>query len=1031
MVGNGGIFTENIDEVILGLLKLEDGGAVTYQTYYDRIKKKLMMARMGGSELPHEEDQLLRDELKRIRLIQDKTKVFKIKSKPRNNSTPPPPRSGSSGAPNSSAIVKAKKGKLGFQDLSIKRVNVTDVTQPTVRAPKDSIYDVLVRIDGLVESILQTLTQTSRLDARNRERERIRGEESGRKGRERRLESKGGLRPIVEAVKKIMAPFQSIWDRIVNFFVNVFFGKIAVSLFKWLADPENKGKVKSIIRFLKDWWPALVGGYLLFGTSFGKLIRTIIPSVTRFIFQLGKVAIPRLLTFVRNPFVAGTLLFTAGATIPALFPGNVNEKERKTRNAPGSKEEKIRKLEEQKANLNFFEKLQGKGSEIDEQIQYLKTGNTKSYGFAGGGYAGKLKKLLHRDQKPNSSSRLIRGPGGPTGDKIPAMLSDGEFVMSAAAVKKHGIQKLEAMNAAAGGTNTPRVINGRTYAAGGGFISKNSDESQNESRSDDISNIKKFIKNKLGFDVDRPSTWGSTLGKGNNTTSGPFKTPTGSIFTDPSGALSRIVGGGMRLPGIPSGGMRLPGIPSGGMRLPGIPSGGMRLPKNLSLPSGMRLPETPKMLDEILKNVDSAPFRDAAVAFIKHNIGGYGGPLSELDLSNESRLEIRKAIERAKKRTSTEIRKAEMKIAELESSGATKTLQGKIALATQRSFLNKLRKGIIRVQYTDYRDEKGGVSKDARNVKLILGQFWAHSRSKKEGGGYRIEDKYDFKNLTVKDAKTGKERDMTNDELWNNIVMDKTKSLKQKLQAIYLLNPLKGRGDVDMVLGGKRTAREATGLIGSKTLFGSMIGLSGMAPPENQKFLESQRPWWDKLGVFGGGAAEIERRNEQSRTRNQRELETQRPWWDKFGTFGGTAAERRRQSEQRKQQFLPTGMGGKYDFSSQRQREAQNKRRLESQRPWWDKFGVFGGATAEQRRRQQQQQQARISRSTSRSTTTTPPRPPSTRRSSGRTTTTTVRSGGNRSGGSNRNGSTTPRFSSSHGRSSGRMVSASAYGIYR
>ena len=35
---------------------------------------------------------------------------------------------------------------------------------------------------------------------------------------------------------------------------------------------------------------------------------------------------------------------------------------------------------------------------------------------------------------------LITGPGGERGDKIPAMLSDGEFVVNAAAVRGIGIQ---------------------------------------------------------------------------------------------------------------------------------------------------------------------------------------------------------------------------------------------------------------------------------------------------------------------------------------------------------------------------------------------------------------------------------------------------------------------------------------------------------------------------------------------------------------------------------------------------------------
>lgn len=60
------------------------------------------------------------------------------------------------------------------------------------------------------------------------------------------------------------------------------------------------------------------------------------------------------------------------------------------------------------------------------------------------------------------------------------------------------------------------------------------------------------------------------------------------------------------------------------------------------------------------------------------------------------------------------------------------------------------------------------------------------------------------------------------------------KSTQQRLQALHQLNPLKGKGDVDMILGGKRTAAESWGLSASKTLLGGMLGISGK-PKESQK----------------------------------------------------------------------------------------------------------------------------------------------------------------------------------------------------
>jgi len=54
----------------------------------------------------------------------------------------------------------------------------------------------------------------------------------------------------------------------------------------------------------------------------------------------------------------------------------------------------------------------------------------------------------------------VRGPGGPTSDQIPAMLSNGEYVLRAAAVQRLGVGFLDAVN----GGSTRRVA---AFAAGG------------------------------------------------------------------------------------------------------------------------------------------------------------------------------------------------------------------------------------------------------------------------------------------------------------------------------------------------------------------------------------------------------------------------------------------------------------------------------------------------------------------------------------------------------------------------------------
>ena len=627
---------------------------------------------------------------------------------------------------------------------------------------------------------------------------------------------------IAKTAEKIIAPVKSLLDRILEFIGTVILGRIVFKIIEWMGDPKNASKVKSIIRFVKDWWPALIGSYILFGTTFGRFVRGMTGMLGRFIFQVGKVAIPQLLRFIRTPVGAGALLFGAGAAIPAMFPGTVDEQERKAKAKPGTTEEKIRALEQQKANLNILQKMQGVGSEIDEQIYSLKTGKTKAY--AGGGFV----------------NGFVSGEKGV--DKIPAMLSDGEFVMSRGAVAKYGVDTLEAMNAAGGGTNQPKIVSGIPHAYGGGLFGKDPGEGGVTTNTpfvkDPFGAISRFIKFKFGADVGKQSTWGvPTIPQRGSQP----KVSSGSLITDPVGAVARIANNmGIRTPDVST---------STSSKQPSSGSGSNVFTRVMdavrSKTSGSGKPEAKtgekgffQELQEKLTGSGAATYRDAGSIYAKQMLGGFGGPVSERDLSKESQAELQKAIQRAKKRTGSEISKAEAKIKELRAQGAK---DGNPALETQKSFLKKLKAGGIRVQYADYADEKGQMSESAKNAKNILGQFWANQRSKEEGGGYRVEDKYDFDMFKKKDEKSGKMRDMNMGELLKEGVFGKGKTVQQRLQAAYLLNPFRGKGDVDMVLGGKRTTAESLGLTGSKTLLGGMLGISGN-PQAKQAQLAKKQP---------------------------------------------------------------------------------------------------------------------------------------------------------------------------------------------
>ena len=58
-------------------------------------------------------------------------------------------------------------------------------------------------------------------------------------------------------------------------------GRAFQSFINWFSDPANKEKVASMFRFLKDFWPAILGGLALFFTPLGGFVKGIFGIVTK------------------------------------------------------------------------------------------------------------------------------------------------------------------------------------------------------------------------------------------------------------------------------------------------------------------------------------------------------------------------------------------------------------------------------------------------------------------------------------------------------------------------------------------------------------------------------------------------------------------------------------------------------------------------------------------------------------------------------------------------------------------------------
>ena len=122
--------------------------------------------------------------------------------------------------------------------------------------------------------------------------------------------------------------------------------------------------------------------------------------------------------------------------------------------------------------------LGGGGGGLDsltEQAKVKTTGSAIRDALSGDdGRSRRAKQFNDADQFLSGGGKVQRFSGGGKADArgtdtVPAMLTPGEFVMSRGAVQKWGVDTLEGMNAAGGGTNKPKIAE-RVYAAGGGVI---------------------------------------------------------------------------------------------------------------------------------------------------------------------------------------------------------------------------------------------------------------------------------------------------------------------------------------------------------------------------------------------------------------------------------------------------------------------------------------------------------------------------------------------------------------------------------
>jgi hypothetical protein len=296
-------------------------------------------------------------------------------------------------------IIKSQQSDLGEKLKSLDPVG----------SPLETSIQTIV--DSLT-SIQQTLIDQQDLDKGKEDDADIDAEQDKRDAKEGAREGGGIGEGLKKTGEKMLAPVKKSFGSIMDWIKKFFMAKAVMMFMNWFSDPANAKKVSSLFRFIKDWWPAILTGLLLFAGS-----------------MLGPTGI----------------IIGIGALVVGFIPKIVNSIKQlfgftKDTNKEAAKGEK----EAAKA-----EALADKQDKKDE------SGDLKPEDDVGDAPEPGTTPLEPPAQEFNKGGQVTG-----TGDKdtVPAMLTPGEFVMSKGAVEQYGVNTLEGMNAAAGGTNKPEGV---------------------------------------------------------------------------------------------------------------------------------------------------------------------------------------------------------------------------------------------------------------------------------------------------------------------------------------------------------------------------------------------------------------------------------------------------------------------------------------------------------------------------------------------------------------------------------------------
>ena len=476
------LVSEQIDERILALLGLEDAIDIDYATYKTLLREKIMEGMMADSKMPTEETEILTEEFKRVKGNTGRFKVKKEKIK------------------FESFVANVKTSQRSRPQSSL--LALPGTAEPDVEVGQDpgvegiqkflgGISDKLAEIEKNLGDMLDMEAREAAAEKREVDKERVAGEKVKKRRQESKLESgiKGVGKKITEAVVK---PVKSLFEQIINFFVQIFLGSLVMNLIKFLENPMTIfnpfirminsviGIINNILSFIQE--IALKPVNFIIDAINGGI--TNLENLVNGIFGLfGEQKDEDKLTFPKIPQAQPLLL----PTIPE-FGAKPEKKKEPIKKAKGmaggglvvnegptfNVKQEVGGYTEggQVTNLNFgnIGGWRGGNTNFSPKFSGFKGGGQVITNILGGGL-GVISGLFGGGSITSSSGQTITGMG-PDTQLIAAQ--PGEIVMSKKAVQAYGANNLLAMNKNAGGTNIPTMGSVQGFQ-GGGMVSVSGD----------------------------------------------------------------------------------------------------------------------------------------------------------------------------------------------------------------------------------------------------------------------------------------------------------------------------------------------------------------------------------------------------------------------------------------------------------------------------------------------------------------------------------------------------------------------------